>query len=197
MSEKISEIEIIDSEITGLIVAASRAALTLPAPEAFFNAAQVKSDAETPYYIFLKEFCSMFRPAVAVELGTYHGLGSLSLAMGNPDGQVISIDVYDDRRSCERLAPNIKFSLGDSIMMAAHFRHLSVDLLFIDTDHDGRAYDEFVAWRPVLRKGSVVMFDDTKLNEEMLKAIERVKPLFRRWFDLDELHSTGFAVGIY
>ena len=127
------------------------------------------------YYRFLYLFCYRMCPSLMVELGTCEGVSSMCMAMGNPGGKVITIDNNPSAilEKCRR--SNIKYLTGDSV--ASPFEPISnIDLLYIDTNHNGRALQEFNHWRPRLNKNALVLFDDVYLNYDMEKFWTSFKP---------------------
>lgn len=121
----------------------------------------------SPYYRFLRVIARNLQPKLAVELGVCGGGGSLHIALGNPRGQVVGIDVVDDHQDniayIKEHCPNFKFVVGDSVEMAgAIWQEFGrVGLLFVDTTHTRQQTEaELKAWEPYLSGNAVVCFDD-------------------------------------
>lgn len=101
-----------------------------------------------------------------VELGTAAGWTSICLALADPGRVVVTYDPAPHPmldRYFELAGPAVRERIefirarGDQGPGPAH----GVDLLYIDSGHDrDTAISEFQAWRPVLRTGSTVAFDD-------------------------------------
>lgn len=154
----------------------------------------------SPYYRFLKLLAASMLPKLSVELGVCGGGGSLHLALGNPKGRVVGVDlVYDHHDQISYITrnyPNFSFRFGDSVedapAIAEEFG--PVDLLFIDTIHTRqRTIQEFEAWHPYLADNYVVCFDDLRRVEMGNVWDVLPSPKLR----LDDLHPTaegGFGV---
>lgn len=150
------------------------------------------------YYRFLKVLARHKKPRLSVELGVCGGGGSLHLALGNPRGQVVGVDIaYDHPEHLAHIdatCPNFHFWQGDSVGDASAIRMEFglVDILFIDTTHTyAQTWAEFNAWYPHLAKGAVVCFDDLNRVEMGDIWYELPEPKIR----LDQLHTgSGFGV---
>ncbi len=121
----------------------------------------------SPYYRFLKVLAQNIHPKLSVELGVCGGGGSLHLAMGWFEGQVIGIDNQDDHREnidyILNKYRNFNYRIGDSVDLSHEIKqHFGqVDILFIDTIHEyQRTWNEYNAWKPYLSDNAVVCFDD-------------------------------------
>lgn len=100
------------------------------------------------------------------ELGTGTGWTALSLALADPARVVVTYDPIDrpERDLYLRLAGA---GAGRRVTFIAApgsdgpRDQGPVDLLYIDSDHSRETtIREFSAWRPVLREGAIVVFDD-------------------------------------
>jgi predicted O-methyltransferase YrrM len=101
-----------------------------------------------------------------VELGTATGWTAISLALADPARQVISYDVV------QRSEPLLYMTLVSGpvrerieLMIGAGSDgpgdQRLVDLLYIDSSHEReQTIAEVLAWRPVLRRGATIVFDD-------------------------------------
>jgi predicted O-methyltransferase YrrM len=119
------------------------------------------------YYRFLKVLAAHLQPNLSVELGVCGGGGSLHLAMGYNQGQVIGVDMADDHpeniKHITENYSNFRFWLGDSIKSAPEIynEYGVIDILFIDTTHTfTQTVNELLAWKPYLSDKAVVCFDD-------------------------------------
>jgi predicted O-methyltransferase YrrM len=111
-----------------------------------------------------------------LELGTHTGISAACIAEGNPEGRVITVDIWGHlcREECRR--PNIEYWVQDSEAAPKSAIH-SVDVLFIDTIHDGvKCEKEYDRWRPLVLPGGLIFFDDITLNEEMQNWWPKWKP---------------------
>src|SRR3972149_3902450 len=66
-----------------------------PLADKWLEGLQVKYDERHNYYRFLYHLVNTFKPAVALEIGTWYGIGSayMCAAAKKYDGQVIGIDL--------------------------------------------------------------------------------------------------------
>lgn len=102
-----------------------------------------------------------------VELGTATGWTAAALALADPARVVVSCDpiVQPGRDRYLRLLGSSALArielLGASGVEAATRDVHKVDLLFIDASHERQAtIDEWLAWRPRLAPGGLVIFHD-------------------------------------
>jgi len=170
------------------IIEIAQEAVKLPIPE--WMAVDIKGNhGQAPYYRFLYLLAKEMKPQVMVELGTMEGLGAMCMAKGNQDGQVMAIDknIKDLHPAC--IMPNVQYLRQDSLD-ECNIR--DIDILFIDTDHNGRALFEYEAWKGRMAKGGVMLFDDVNLNTEMKVFWHEFNPEGQK-IDLPELHGSGFG----
>ncbi len=101
-----------------------------------------------------------------VELGTATAWTSLSLALADRRRQVITYDPFEHPERDRYLGLVDRGTLGRVTFVARSGEagpagSRPVDLLYIDSSHDReQTIREMTAWRPVLRPGAVVVFDD-------------------------------------
>lgn len=150
------------------------------------------------YYRFLYEYVKAELPKAMLETGTRHGHSAAHLAMGNPEGKVVTIDI-DPASKTETEAfnlPNIEVIISDSVLAVDRVSKSlpSIDLLFIDSAHVySIASSEFKIYRPKVRHGALLVFDDIHINPEMEKfwaSIEDPK------VELNHLHYMGFGIAL-
>jgi len=135
-----------------------------------------------PYYSFLYLVSREFKPKMMVEIGTYWGIGAIHLALGNPEGKVITIDKMDwfqetIHKFCQNEnIMNIKAIVGESAKMASSFADNSIDLLFIDGDHEYIAEKEdYIKYFPKVKDNGIILIDDIQQTKEMERFWEEVK----------------------
>jgi len=147
------------------------------------------------HYRLLPGLCEVVKPQVAVEIGTFTGLGTIGLAQGCP--RVVTYDLLPWRsfttsalREEDFMAGGVEQRLGDladpSVFKAERELLAQADLLFIDGPKDGRFEGRFLELLlPVVREtGALLVFDDI-----------RVVPMVRLWRELDipKLDFTSFG----
>jgi predicted O-methyltransferase YrrM len=145
--------------------------LTILGAQKRIDAESIYPDPRFPpsmYYRFLRLVAQHFKPRVSVELGVCGGGASLHMALGNPDGQVIGVDVTDaypdNLNHLRQTYPNFRFWCMDSVDAVGVYAKIDlgeVDLLFIDTVHTyERTMMEFRCWEPWLSDRAIVCLDD-------------------------------------
>jgi predicted O-methyltransferase YrrM len=101
-----------------------------------------------------------------IELGSGTGWTALALAIDDPEREVVSFDpIYRPER--QRYAELVGTAVRARVTfvqdpgVAGPQSQTPVDLLYIDSSHERQeTIDELHAWRPVLRPGARVIFDD-------------------------------------
>jgi predicted O-methyltransferase YrrM len=101
-----------------------------------------------------------------VELGTATGWTAISLALSGRDCEVVSYDVVE-REERERYLRLVSAAVRDRIELvlapgsSGPRDARAVDLLYIDSSHEReQTVAEVLAWRPALRSGGMIVFDD-------------------------------------
>lgn len=119
------------------------------------------------YYRFFFRLMETIKPEFTLELGTSFGHSSACMADGNPDGIIVTVNYRNELRDeCRRT--NVVYMLQDSLVAVNVIASKKIDVLFIDTDHDGiRPRAEFDLYKGRVAKDGLVFFDDIELNQEM------------------------------
>lgn len=125
-----------------------------------------KAGSPAHYYRFLYFLMKETKFKIVVELGTSYGISSACLADGNSEARVITIDSQSVLRK-EAKRTNVEYYIQDSLILPKKEVN-NIDLLFIDTAHDGSRCDyEYLLYEPLLAKNSLVFFDDVYVNADM------------------------------
>lgn len=113
----------------------------------------------------------------AVEVGTFTGASSLSIARGlPPDGKLICFDQSGEWTDIARkfwkkagVDSKIELRLGDAAQLLPAFRpDAPIDFAFIDANKDG--YDLYYeALLPHMRKGGLLVFDNMLRHGEVIE----------------------------
>lgn len=150
----------------------------------------------SPYYLFMY-LISKQLDGLLVELGVETGRGLTSLALS--DNQVIGID---NKKKPEldgvlNRFDNIQFLEQSSLPPPDFLEPNTIALLHIDTEHsEAQAREEFEAYKPFLKKGSVVIFDDLNAKDNEVGRYFVSLP-YSKIRD-DDLHpSCGWGVLLY
>ena len=150
---------------------------------------------EAHYYRFLYFLTKLYKPSLCLELGTHTGISAACLAMGFPEGKVITVNNKDQLLpECEM--PNTEYFVQDScepISLPG-----KIDVLFIDTNHDGiHCAKEYETWKKHVAQGGVVFFDDIHLFPCMDDFWNRFNPEEGEKFELNIHGGAGFGVVIF
>lgn len=124
------------------------------------------------YYRFLYELARRARPAAMVETGTRLGCSAAQMALGNPEGKMITVDIDPAAKArADALGlTNLTAVLSDSRVAFSAVRAAvpAIDLLYIDSDHTfDLASAEYWLYRTIVREEGVILFDDIHINADM------------------------------
>ncbi len=150
------------------------------------------------YYLFFKHLAARCKFKNMVVLGVCGGGDCYHLAKGNPEGDVIGVDIaYDHPEQIKYImdnCPRFRFWEGDSVGSAPDvFSNFGpIDFLFIDTTHTADATSlEWLSWKRYLAPGAIVCFDDLYRTE--MKGVWEALPEPKVRLDL--LHDGSPDVG--
>lgn len=123
---------------------------------------------------FLSLLANLIQANTIVEIGTYTGYATLSLAEGlTCDGKIHTIDCNEELVSFqERFFNKSKFSnqikryLGDALEVLPHIKG-PYDLVFIDADKENY-FAYFGAVLPKMRKGGLIISDNVMWSGKVL-----------------------------
>jgi predicted O-methyltransferase YrrM len=168
----------------------------------------VKRSCVTPRWgRLLFRMANYFRPAVTVELGTSLGFSTAYLAMGNPLGQITTIEgcpgtaaiagnnfrilglanIHQETGPFEEILPGVLENLG------------KVDLFFIDGNHRKQpSLQYFHQCLQHIRDDSVLILDDIHWSGEMEAAWQEIKlhPSVAMTIDLFRMGLVFFRKGL-
>jgi len=130
------------------------------------------------YYKFIFKLVESLKPTACAELGVCTGRGTAHIAGGHPAGRVWGIDPTPYEISyIINVYPNIRLLRGrsDDQAILSKIDNSSLDLCFIDSDHSGDYADKEVGlWRPKMKPGGILLFDDIWLNNSMRRFWDRL-----------------------
>jgi len=119
-----------------------------------------------PYYRFFYLLSKLIKPNLCVELGTNRGVAAACLALGNPEGKVITLDIEGGKVYPECKLNNIEFLIQDSL---APIRDgiKDIDILFIDTSSKGtQNKNEYDHWISRVKPNGLVFIDDIYIVQD-------------------------------
>jgi predicted O-methyltransferase YrrM len=148
-----------------------------------------------------------FRPAVMVELGTSLGMSTIYLAMGNPQGQITTIEGCQEtaavaRKNFELLGlSNVRQVTGsfEDILPGLLQKIGKVDLFFIDGNHRKKPFLQyFYQCLQHIHDDSVLILEDIHWSEEMEEAWKEIRnhPSVTITIDLFRMGLVFFKEGL-
>lgn len=150
------------------------------------------------YYRFFYEFVKSCKPENVLEIGTYHGTSAAHLAYADPSCKVVTMDIEPssiamiEKIAMDHNLNNVTTITGDSFRIFSNAERFGpYDVLFIDAVHDFvHCYGEYLLYRPLVREGGIIFFDDIHLGSEMDAAWDLIAD---PKIELPTLHYTGFG----
>jgi predicted O-methyltransferase YrrM len=148
-----------------------------------------------------------FRPAVMVELGTSLGMSTIYLAMGNPQGQITTIEGCQETaafagKNFELLGlSNVRQVIGsfEDILPGLLQKLGKVDLFFIDGNHRKKPFLQyFYQCLQHIHDDSVLILDDIHWSGEMEEAWKEIRnhPSVTITIDLFRMGLVFFKEGL-
>jgi len=123
-----------------------------------------------PYYRWFYHIASRYKPAFTVELGSWRATAAAHFAAGNPNGEVLTIDIHrEDKvaqvkaREADAHYPNLHYINAwtwDAVPVVAQWKR-EIELLYIDSWHEYEyAMKDWESYSPLLADGAMVIGDD-------------------------------------
>lgn len=148
-----------------------------------------------------------FQPDLTLELGTSLGISTAYMALGNPQGTIITIEgcpeiAKDAHQNFEKLGiRNIDQRTGnfDKVLPDILGEVASLDMIFIDGNHKKDAtLDYFRQCLQHINSNSVLIFDDIHWSDGMQAAWFEIKhhPRVRITIDLFQMGLVFFREGL-
>ncbi len=124
-----------------------------------------------PYYRLFYRIAERLKPEFVVELGSWRGDASAHFALGNPESDVIAVDIHKDNdvagmaklQEAVNLLPNMTWIRQWSWDAVDLIKAVNkpIDVLFIDAWHDYKyAKREWDLYSPLLADVALVICDD-------------------------------------
>ncbi|MDY3338379.1 O-methyltransferase [Riemerella anatipestifer] len=130
---------------------------------------------------FLSIISQLLRPKSVLEIGTFTGYATLSMAEGLPDeGKITTLDINEDLAYIPKkyfeesiYSDKIDFRLENALDYLNSTQEM-FDMVFVDADK-GNYVNYFNAVKPKLNSGSVLMFDNVLWYGKVLEENSKDK----------------------
>lgn len=147
-----------------------------------------------PYYRLFYLIAKEFKPDFVIELGSYRATAAAHFALGNPAGQVVTIDMHkdaqqaEDKRMCietARLVSNLDYINKCTVDNMPEFGipcaidnvkayNKQIDILFIDAWHNEKYVKrEWELYSPLLADEALIICDDLLDNGGHFPGMEK------------------------
>lgn len=130
----------------------------------------------------LYRLSTYFKCSNTLELGTSLGISTHALALGHPNGTIISIEgcpeisAYSIKKLKENSIQNVSIKTGDFSKVIPKLKQNAFDFILFDGNHDKAATLEyFNLLLPNTHNDSIFIFDDIYWSKGMTEAWEHIK----------------------
>ena len=123
-----------------------------------------------PYYRLFFQFAQILKPSFVVELGSWRAIAASHFAVGNPDSEVVTVDIHREDEIAKQLCidamnrlPNLTYINAWSWDAVDTIKAIdkTIDILFIDAWHDYQYVKrEWDLYSPLLADNALVICDD-------------------------------------
>lgn len=125
-----------------------------------------------PYYRLFWLIAKGLKPEFVVELGSWRGIAASHFAAGNPNAEIITIDIHREDKVAQQHCieamqryPNLTYLNGwtwdNDILQAVKMVDKPLSILYIDAWHEYQyARKEWELYSPLLASSSLVICDD-------------------------------------
>lgn len=162
-----------------------------------------------PYYRAFYLIAQALKPALSVELGSWQGTAAAHLAVGNPQGKVITIDIHREDKAAQQRTievvqrcPNVSYINGWTIpgfaepwttVEQVRAYNIPIDILFIDAWHEYQYANKEKEWYfPLLADTALVICDDLADQGGAFPGMGR----FWDEMNYEKFHTTSVHSGI-
>ena len=151
------------------------------------------------YYRYLAALVKAIKPKQVVELGSAGGASALMMLSTLPENSMLyacSIpEPEEEFRFIKQDYPNLTLIRGNDLDLATWPKDCQLektDLWFFDTDHNyTQLHTELKLYDQYFKKGTIILIDDIRLNDGMIKAWDEIK---YPKLSLPDLHWSGFGL---
>lgn len=157
-----------------------------------------------PYYRLFHWIARTHKPRLSVELGSWRATAACSIASGNPDGRVITIDIHREDKVAQQKCReavlayhNLEYINGwtwdDWVVKRVRDVGVPIDMLFIDAWH-WREYveREWSLYVPMMAREGLIICDDIFNDPSVTVGMREF------WDELkyDKFENSGIHPGI-
>lgn len=159
-----------------------------------------KVDNGSLYYRFLYELSKKYGPLNFFEIGTYIGASAAHMALGHPQGRVLTVDINPDAkiRGDALHIPNLTCAVIDSCLAAELVASRGpLDVLYIDGNHTfNQMYGEYTMFRRFVKPGGLIIVDDIELKMATNEMSIGFDFIVDKKAKANHLHHTGFGFAV-
>jgi predicted O-methyltransferase YrrM len=151
------------------------------------------------YYRYLAALVKAVKPKQVVEMGSAGGASALMMLSTLPKDSMLYALTFPETEGEFRFIkedyPNLTLIRGDSRKLEDWPKNCKLgktDIWFIDTHHSyEQLHLEMNLYKPFFKKGAIILLDDIRLNEEMVRAWDEIE---YPKLSLPDLHWSGFGM---
>jgi hypothetical protein len=145
------------------------------------------------HYRLLTHISNSFNDETFIDVGTLKGCSALALST-NEKNKVYSFNL-SSQLELNSLPENVEFIIDNVLNGKYDNILLSAKFILLDTFHDGSFEKQFVDYLLSINYKGMVLFDDIKLNNEMIDFWNSIKT---EKYDISDLgHSTGTGLVVF
>jgi len=171
-----------------------------------------------PYYRLFHKLAQELKPSFVLELGSYRATASGHFAIGNPDSQVVTIDMHKDpeqagdKQACilaDQTIPNLTYINKCTVDNLSEYGvecalsdvkayKKKIDILFIDAWHAEKYVKrEWELYSPLLANNALVICDDILDNNGIFPGMEKWWDDFPYQKFLTDVIHPGIPMGFF
>ncbi|MBN1953180.1 MAG: class I SAM-dependent methyltransferase [Bacteroidales bacterium] len=162
-------------------------------PERQVSSMLKNSSVSLKYGHLLCRLADFLKPSYTLELGTSIGMSTICLALGNPEGKVVSLEGNPSlcsfsKNLFEQQGLNnieVREGLFDDLLPEVLLSHPSPGLVYIDGNHRHEPTLRYFVLIVATMKTGLIIFDDIHWSQEMNRAWQRIKSDSRTIFSMD------------
>ncbi len=158
------------------------------------------SSSKGKYANLLYRLAKHYKPNQVLEMGTSLGYGTLHLAIGNRDGNIVSVDACANTQNVSRTSlerfnlDNIQFINKTFVDFFKKYEGRQFDLVFVDGHHDGDALLSYMKrMEEFTHDDTIFVLDDIRWSQSMKEAWNKLIAMEKYHVSID-LFRMGILV---